>query len=405
MPDPHLFALPCGLTLVFEARSGPGFALELRVPVGAAHDQHGREGAAGVLEEWLFKGADGLDARGLADAFDDLGVRRGGGVTAEATRFTLSGLAGDLGEALTLLARVLRAPHLHDDEFDVLVDLAQQDLEGLQDSPADRLALAMRAATFGNGYGHPVSGTPEGLSALTPDDVRDVYARFGAHGAVLALVAPLAPEEARALTQRIFGDWAPGSGARVPVEVREGVRAHIPDDSEQTHMTVCARGIAPRDPDWLAWHLALTVLSGGSASRLFHEVREERGLAYSVSAGAQIIGDAAVLGAYAGTTPDRAQETLDVLRAALAGLRGGVTPEEYMRAREALVSSTVFSSESLRSRAANLARDWWLFGETRTPQQLRAQVEAVTLPQVNAFLDRYDLGPLGVLTLGQEALV
>jgi len=94
-PPTHLFTLPNGLTLAAETRPGPGFALDLRVPLGSAHDPQGEQGSAALLEEWLSKGAGNRDARAFQDALDDLGLRRGGGVGAEATRFAVSGLNAD----------------------------------------------------------------------------------------------------------------------------------------------------------------------------------------------------------------------------------------------------------------------------------------------------------------------
>ncbi len=131
----------------------------------------GQEGSASLVEEWLSKGAGTLSARAFQDALDDLGVRRGGGTDAEATFFSASGLTEDLGRALDLFADLVRRPALPDAEVPVLLDLARQDLEGLQDSPADRLGLAARQLIFSGGYAHPSSGTPGGAGPH--------HARFG----------------------------------------------------------------------------------------------------------------------------------------------------------------------------------------------------------------------------------
>ncbi len=135
LPACELWTLAGGLRVAFERRAGPGFAFDLRLPVGSAHDPVGLEGASGVLEEWLFKGAAGRDARALQDAFDDLGVRRGGGVGPEATRIGVSGLRDNLSASLALVADVLLRPDLPEAELPVLTDLARQDLDGVQDSP------------------------------------------------------------------------------------------------------------------------------------------------------------------------------------------------------------------------------------------------------------------------------
>ncbi|KEF34492.1 peptidase M16 [Deinococcus sp. RL] len=411
-PSTHVWTLDSGLTVAFERRRGPGFAFDLRIPVGSAHDPRGGEGAAGVLEEWLSKGAGGRDARALGDAFDDLGVRRGGGVGPEATRVSLSGLLGDLPAALGLAADLVLRPHLPPEELPVLTDLARQDLEALEESPPDRLAVEARRVAFPPdpasphaGYVHPASGTREGLARLTVEGLRAFHAGYPARGSVLGVVADAEPQEVRRLAQRAFAGWEGGEARAVPARFVPGARAHVlHPEAEQTHLSVTAPGAAPLSPDWLRWQLALTALSGGSASRLFHAVREERGLAYSVGASPVVLGGGGFLSVYAGSTPDRAPETLAVLLAELGRLRAGLEEAEFGRARRGLLAGVVFGAESLRSRAAGLTRDLALFGRVRPPAELRAALLALTLEEVNAFLAGYDpLAGATVVTLGPEA--
>ncbi len=401
----HTHPLPNGLTLAFERRATPGFSFHLRVPLGSAHDPAGQEGTAGVVEEWLYKGAGERSARQFQDALDDLGVRRGGGSDAEATFFSASGLGADLGAALELFADLVRRPQLPESELPVLLDLARQDLESLQDSPAERLGLAARQLVFGgSGYAHPGSGTPQGLSQITPASARAFWQRSGARGSILTVVADTEAQAVFGLVERLFGDWQPGDARPVQPRPQLGGVAHLPGDSQQTHFTFTGRGVSPHSPDWFAWHLALTALSGGSASRLFHAVREERGLAYTVHAGPQVVGGEALLSGYAASTPQRAPETLSVMLGELNRWRQGLSQAEFGRAQNALMASTVFGSESIRSRSGGMARDLALFGRVREPGEMRAEIETLTLEQVNAFLESYDPGPLGLVSLGPQPL-
>lgn len=413
LSEATVWTLSRGLRVAFERRRTPGFAFDLRLPTGSAHDPIGRQGTTGVLEEWLFKGAAGRDARALQDAFDDLGVRRGGGVGLEATRISLSGLAGDLDAALALTADVLSRPTLPTGELPVLTDLARQDLEALQDSPTDRLAVTSRALAFPPppdspfaGFGHPASGTTAGLSMLTSGGLSNHLGRLGQAGSVLGLVADLEPEQALELVTARLDDLRPGANEIVPAAYVSGVRAWLPDaGAEQTHLSLTAPGVSPRDPDWLPWQVALGALSGGSASRLFHAVREERGLAYAVSASPVILGGRGFLATYAGSTPDRAPETLDVLIAELARLPRGLTAAEFGRARSGLHASVTFGAEGLRARAGAITRDIALFGRVRPLTELRAQLAALTLDAVNSFLAGYDpVRDLSLVTLGPQEI-
>lgn len=394
-----------GLTLLFERRAGPGFAFELRLPVGAAHDPPGLEGTASLLEEWLHKGAMGMSARELADAFDTLGIRRGGSVTHETTRFSATGLTPDLPRALELTFGMLRRPALPDEEFDVLVDLARQDLESLPDSPPDLLTVETRARVFAPPYAHPVSGSLEALERVSAQDARAMHALYGPSGAVLAVVADVLEADVLEAARRVLGGWAGGGGAAPPVVFRGGGYGHLPGDSQQTHLNLVFPGVSPTHPEWFSFHLALGVLSGGSASRLFEEVREQRGLAYSVSANAHVTGGEAFVWAYAGSTPDRAAETLGVLLGEFERLSLGVTEGEFERARAQLLAASVFGAESARGRAGTLARDWLTLGRVRAPHEVRGVLHAATLADVNAFLERHAFCEAFVMTLGPSALM
>ncbi|AFZ68453.1 putative Zn-dependent peptidase [Deinococcus peraridilitoris DSM 19664] len=394
-----------GLTLLFERRPGPGFALELRLPLGAAHDPAGQEGTAAVLEEWLHKGAGNLDARALADAFDDLGLRRGGSVTHESTRFSVSGLRSDFPRALTLLADVVRRPHLQDGELTSVLDLARQDLESLADSPADQLAVRLRELAFARPYAHPVSGTLAGIAAITPETARAFHSRYGSRGAALAVVGDFEEQVVHDLVTVHFGDWQ-GGGQELPAVIFQGdfVR-HQPDDSQQTHINVLFRSPGPTEPGWLAFHVALGALAGGSASRLFEEVREKRGLAYSVGASVHVTGRDGFVWAYAGSTPGRAAQTLDVLLNEFARLRQGVTSEEFERARTQLLAATVFAAETARGRASALTRDWLTLGAVRALGEVRRDLEALTLADVNELLAERPFERPAVMSLGQGAVL
>ncbi len=399
-----VFTLENGLTVLVERRRGLAFALDLNLPRGAAHDPPGQEGTAALLEEWLWKGAGDLGARDLANAFDDLGLRRGGSVTHERTRLGASGRTADFGRALDLLAQVARRPHLNESDFAALSDLARQDVEGLADDPAERLGAELRSRAFKAPYAHPVSGSLDALSTLTPGNVRRSHAQLGPQGALLTVVGDLPEDEVLGLAGRALGDWRGGRSERPAVRFRPNSYAHVPDDSQQTHLSALFAGVDPDAAEWPLFQLALGVLSGGGASRLFGEVREARGLAYSVGAGAQVTGGRGFAWASAASTPGRAQETLDVVLAEFARLGAGVSGAEFARARAQLLSGVVFGSETAAGRAAALSRDWLTLGRVRTLGEVRDTLLALNASDLNAFLEAHPFGAPTVVTLGPAPL-
>ena len=417
-PPAELFTLPNGLKVAAQTRPGAAFALRLRLPWGSAHDPLGEEGAAGVLEEWVFKGAGGRSARALADTFDAQGLRLSSGVGAEATSMGLSGLGEGLGAALHLLADVVIRPELPDAELTVLSDLARQDLEGLRDSPADALDLQFWAGVMGgatetaagqlSGFGHPSSGTLSGLAALTPETLRAAYAHWGARGSLLAVVADCRPAEIRTRVEDAFGAWGPGAApVQVEPHFHAGYAAHIPHaGSEQTHLRLAWPAPAAGHPDRLPSQLALEAFSGGSASRLFQAVREERGLAYFAEASAITAGTQGFWLLDAASTPGRAGETLAVLQQETEQLRWGLTAREFERARRTWLISLAFAEEKRSARVRTMLHELLVLGRLRLPGEQRAQIEALTLEGVNEYLAAVPdpLDGAALLTLGREPL-
>ena len=150
--------------------------------------------------------------------------------------------------------------------------------------------------------------------------------------------------------------------------------------------------------------LAVEVLSGGMSGRLFTEVREKRGLCYSVWAGySSLKGQGSILG-YAGTSNDRAQATLDCFVAELHRLSDGVTQAELDRAKTGLKASTIMQGESTSARAGAIAHDFFIRGRIRTLDEIKDAIDAVTLEQVNAYLKKHKPGPFTIVIVGPKEL-
>ena len=183
---------------------------------------------------------------------------------------------------------------------------------------------------------------------------------------------------------------------------------HLAHESSQTHLAMAYPAVAPNHPDYYAAWAASSILGGGSSSRLFTEVREKRGLCYAVSA---MYGADKLFGrliAYVGTTPERAQQSLDVLMSELRRVNspdtGAVTQEEFDHAIIGYRSRLVFSGESTGARAVQLAMDQHRLGRPRSLDELKRQVESITLNDVNAYLRSRTLGTTTLVTLGPKPL-
>lgn len=391
-----------GLTVVYEAMPWlPSVSATLVLPFGSASDPQGLEGTATVLHEWLQRGAGDLDSRALSDALEDLGVRRSGGASRESSSLNMSFLASELEEVMPLLASMVTEPRLDDAEFEPSRELAVQELESLDDTPAQRLFDELLAAFVASPQGRSPLGTAEGLAALTAEGVR-AEARLALRpaGAVLAIAGGADWERVISSAEASFGGWE-GEGPAVPqVAVAAPGRRHVVADSAQVQIGLAFPGPVPGTDEAYVHSVALNVLSGSMGSRLFTEVREKRGLVYTVSAFYRSLRGFGYTVGYAGTTPERADETLEVFLAELDRLAQGVTAEELERAKVGMLSSLVMQGESSGATAGRLAGDVFNLGRARTLEEITARVQAVTLDDVNEYVGRNRVPEPTIVTLG-----
>lgn len=393
----QIWQLEQGLTVAYERRTGPGFAFDLRLPWGSAHDPVTEEGSASLLEEWWYKGAGGRNARQLLDAFDDLGVLYSGGTGRESTHISVSGLREDLPAALCLVADLLIRPQLLPVEIPVLLDLARQDLADLADNPTSQLSLHARrlmfprkASDLGAGFVHPISGTAAGLNNISADSLRAHLQHYGQTGSLLGIVTDWPENDIQMLVAEVFQNWQRGTQRHIPAHFQVRQTLHVPTETgEQTHMMLVAPAPAPLAEGWIPWQVVLGVLSGGSSSRLFQTVREDLGLAYEVSASPMVRGGKGFLAVYAGTTAKRASQTIDVIWHELERLHKGISAAEFTRAQFSLISDEVFEAEALSNRAYALTHDLALYGRIDSVASVRAKLEQLTLEHVNHFLESH----------------
>ncbi|WP_084640418.1 M16 family metallopeptidase [Meiothermus rufus] len=398
--------LPNGLMLAVEERPWtPGVAMQLLLPVGAVNDPEGMVGAAGLLEGWLWKGAGGRDARALADAFDALGVRRASSSTLEHTAFSAQFLADKLPAVLSLYADVLQRPHLREETLEPVRQVALQELAALEDQPPKKMFTALRQAVFASPHGRNPSGVKAHLETLSPQALQDEFARrYGPKGAILVLVGGVDWAQAKEAVQQAFGGWQGGLAEYPPVALQPVQAIHLEQDTAQVQIGLIYPDLPPGHPEFYTARLAAQVLSGGSSSRLFTEVREKRGLVYSVYATPNGVKGFSYLAAYAGTTPERASQTLAVLQEEIARLAQGVSQEELERSQIGLRAALVMQDESARSRAASMARDLYLLGRVRSLEEIEAQIAAVDLPRLNRYLAAHPYQNPWMATLGPRKI-
>lgn len=202
-----------------------------------------------------------------------------------------------------------------------------------------------------------------------------------------------------------FEDWTPKHRPQIVEVPRTKFVRHIPFDSTQTHIGLACPAPNFRSPEFLLIQGAVSALSGGVSSRLFTEVREKRGLCYTVSASLISKGCRGALFCYCGTSSERAQESLDVILLELRRLTDeGVTEDELAKMKIRLKSGLVLQQESSGSRCHSIVSDWHRFGRIRSMAELEQRIDDLTREQINTYLKAHPFGPFRMVTLGPGPL-
>ncbi len=406
MPHLHQQRLANGLWLVAEEIPGAqSLAMSLLLPAGAVQEAPDHRGVAAMLGEMICRGAGALDARAHSDALDQLGVQRD--VSAEGHHLHLSAVMihSKLPEALPLLMDMVRAPRLAPAALDPSRDLALQELDALEDDPQQKVFIELRRRHFPPPFDRSALGERPDLQAMTLEDVREHWQRcFVPDGAILAFAGKLDFADLGPRIDRLLKGWQGACPEPTPSGTAPRGYSHLPAQSAQVHIGLAFDAVAETDPASMLQRAAVAVLSGGMSGRLNTEIREKRGLCYSVGARYAADRQRGVVLGYAGTTTARAQETLDVLAAELKRLAQGVGEDEFQRAIVGMKSGLVMQGESTSARAHAIAADQLVFGAPRSLDDWASRVEAITHAELNRFVRQTPPGPMTVVTIGPQSL-
>jgi predicted Zn-dependent peptidase len=376
-------------------------ALRWLLPAGSAADPPGGDGQAALLSEILFRGAGGLSSREHSDALDRLGVQRGGHVTSHHLHLSGALLGERLEEALPLLTAMLVDPALPGEAMGAVRSLCLQALDALPDDPQHLVMLRLRERHLPPPLNRHGYGEREVLERCSIETIHEAWEqRCRPGGAILAAAGAVDPDSHVAQLRELLAEWRGEAPAVLALGPPQRGHTHLEQSTAQMHLGIAYDGPREADPDSVLERVAIAILSGGTSARLFTEVRQKRSLCYSVGASFRAGRDRGVVTVYAGTTPQRAQETLDVCAAEIDRLRRGVSDEEVARAVIGLRSRLVMSGESTSARAAAISQDMFRLGRPRTLAERAAQFESVTAERLCAYLRGRDFGEMTVVSIG-----
>jgi len=380
-------------------------ALTLNVRAGLSQEPDPLGGLSGLVCEMVQRGAGNLSSRDIVAVQDNLGIDRNSGISTSMASFGAAMPAESLDEAIQLYAKIVRLPHLPGDQLDDARMMSIQELRALQDEPTHRVMSRLRQLHYGDRLGRAVQGTEDGLTAIKQGDVRSFYeSNYHAGGAILAVAGNVDTDQVMKWINKAFGDWKTDAFRDPESPDGKSVYEHIESPSSQTHIGFAFESIPYGHTDYFKMRAGIGILSDGMSSRLFDRVREQRGLCYTVTASCHSLPNGGGVFGYAGTTPERAQETLDVTFHEIKHFVDDLEPSELDRWKVRIESGLIMEQESSRSRASSLASDFLQLGRVMTTEELESEIESLTLDNVRDYWNANPPQQFRIVTLGPEPL-
>jgi predicted Zn-dependent peptidase len=387
--------LDSGLRVVSEHLPGlRSAAVGFWVGTGSRDESESVAGTSHFLEHLLFKGSATRHAAEIAEAIESCGGDMNAFTGQEVTAYYVRVPDRHLDLALDILSDIVWSPALRPDEVESERQVILEEIRMRDDTPDDLVHDVFSSALFPHHpLGREVSGSQETISAVTRDQIAEYHAdHYRPSNVVVAVAGNVDHDE---VVRLVDDALPPTSGAR-PERVYDADGgtpdsfARVDRPLEQSHVVLGARALRRDDPDRFALAVVDQVLGGGMSSRLFQEVREKRGLAYSVFSYRSAFEETGSLAVYCATAPERVEETLAVVRDELDRMvaDGGLTDRELAGAKGHLTGSLALSLESSSSRMHRIGRSELTMGEVPTLDWVVEQVEAVTADDVARVIDR-----------------
>lgn len=377
--------LPSGLRIVSESRqSVETVAVGVWVDVGARFETEQQNGLTHCLEHMLFKGTQKRTARDIAFEIEAVGGHMNAYTSRDNTTYYARVLKEDLGLAVDLLADLVLNSVCDSDELEREKDVILQEIGQTHDTPDDIVFDYLQNAAFPDQpIGRTILGEIDNVRNFTRDDLKRFLAtHYLASNIVVSAVGNLSHEDLVSMVSEKFANLPVGERTAALPAKYVGGRRFDKRELEQLHLTLGWQGVSYHDDDYYAHQLYSTILGGGMSSRLFQEVREHRGLAYSVYSFSSSHAETGLFGIYAGTGPQMVGELLPVIRGEMEALAEGPSDQEFHVARAQMKAGLMMALEATTSRMEQIGRQMLVFDKIIPVPEMIANVEAVTVNDV-----------------------
>jgi predicted Zn-dependent peptidase len=379
-------------------------AVGLYAATGSRHEPARLNGLAHLFEHMVFKGAGGRSAREISEMVEDVGGDLNASTDRELTAFHASLLASDLALGVRLLADLIRRPHFEAGHLELEKKVVLQELAEAQDTAADIVFDNLQEAAFPHeALGRSVLGSEGSIESITVDDLHEwARTQYGSRGLVLVGAGKLDHDALVQFAGEAFGNMPEGDAPVAEGAQFVGGQRFERRKGAQAHIAVAMPAPAWGAPDAYASQLFADVVGGGSSSRLFQQLREEQGLAYSVSAATQNFADCGMLWTYVAAHRGNAERVHREIERVLAEAALGLQQRDLERARALAKAGMMMNLESCWGQASYLASRLLRDRKLVEPHEIVEKLDRVTLDEVRDIGARMLAGPRALSSVGAK---
>ena len=382
----ELHTLSNGFRVACEVMPGlQSASVGIWVTAGGRHERAEQNGIAHFLEHMAFKGTERRTALQIAEAIEDVGGYINAYTSREMTAYYARVLSGDVPLALDVIGDILLNPAFDPREIEVERGVILQEIGQALDTPDDIIFDWLQEQAYPDQpIGRTILGPAERVRAFSRADLGQfVEEHYSPDRMILAAAGGIDPDQVLALAEKLFGHLTPhGAGEASPIAAFRGGEARVVKDLEQAHFALAFEGPDYRADDIFAAQVHSIALGGGMSSRLFQELRENRGLCYTIFAQTGAYADTGMMTIYAGTSAEQLGELAELTIDQIKRATDDMTAEEVARARAQMKAGLLMGLESPSNRAERLARMVSIWGRVPSIEETVARIDAVTTGDV-----------------------
>lgn len=389
----HKTVLPNGVRIVTEEiEHVRSIAVGFWVGAGSRDESKGYEGISHFIEHMFFKGTAKRTARQLAEAMEAVGGQLNAFTTKEYTCYYVKVLDEDFDLAIDVLSDMFFQSLFNEMEIEKEKKVVIEEIKMYEDSP-DELIHDIFSEYVWNDHplGRPILGTVDSIRSLNREKILHYMEHhYAPDNLVIAVAGKINNDEVVQKLTPIFKDFKRGQRRILEgTPAGQAIERYVIKETEQMNIVIGVPGLGQNDEDIYPLHVINNILGGGLSSRLFQEIREQRGLAYSIYSYHSTYVDAGLFAIYAGTSPNNTREVLECILKEIGKLKiAGITAQELERTKAQIKGSLYLGLESVSSRMSRLGKTELSYDKVLTPEEVVRKLEKVTLEDVQRVINR-----------------